>query len=162
EGAVRFGVPQDLGDAWLPPILARFTRAYPSVVLEAHVERTNQLVQGIRQGELDLALIWGSPSLPNSKVVRRLPMRWIGQQDFVCARGRDVPLAVFESPCVFRQPAIEALERAGRSWRIAFASPSLAGLWAAAAAGLGVTIRTPLGVPPALALLDRSSGLPKL
>src|SRR5262249_4910773 len=47
EGAVRFGVPQDLGDAWLPPILARFTRAYPSVVLEAHVERTGRLLEGV-------------------------------------------------------------------------------------------------------------------
>lgn len=162
DGTVRFGVPQDFGDAWLPTILARFTRAYPSVVIEAHVERTSRLLQGMRQGELDLALIWGSPSLSNCTVVRRLPMRWIGRRDFVCGRGRDVPLAVFESPCVFRQPAIDALERAGRSWRIAFTSPSLAGLWAAAAAGLGVTVRTPVGVPPGLTLLGRSSALPKL
>jgi DNA-binding transcriptional LysR family regulator len=47
-------------------------------------------------------------------------------------------------------------------WRLAFTSPSLTGLWAAAAAGLGITIRTPLGVPAALAVLDRASGLPKL
>ena len=162
EGAVRFGVPQDFGDAWLPPILARFTRAHPSVAIEAHVERTRWLLPAIRQGELDLALMWGNPSLPHGTVVRRLPMRWIGRRDFACERGRDVPLAVFESPCVFRQPAIDALERAGRRWRIAFTSPSLAGLWAAAAAGLGVTVRTPLGVPAGLALLGRSSGLPKL
>lgn len=162
EGVVRFGVPQDLGDAWLPPILARFARAYPAVVIEAHVERTGRQLEGLRQGELDLALIWGNPHLPRGTIVRRLPMRWIGRRDFVCEHGRDVPLAVFESPCVFRQPAIDVLKRAGRSWHIAFTSPSLAGLWAAAAAGLGVTVRTPLGVPPSLVLLDRSSGLPKL
>src|SRR3954452_3923708 len=29
HGAVRFGVPQDFGDAWLPGVLARFNRAHP-------------------------------------------------------------------------------------------------------------------------------------
>ena len=63
---------------------------------------------------------------------------------------------------MFRQPGVDALEKAKRPWRLAFTSPSLSGLWAAAAAGLGMTIRTALGLPAPLAVLDRSSGLPKL
>ena len=39
--------------------------------------------------------------------------------------------------CLFQRCATQALDRAGIAWRIAFTSPSLAGLWAAAAAGLG-------------------------
>jgi DNA-binding transcriptional LysR family regulator len=89
-------------------------------------------------------------------------MAWIGRKGFSCARGDAVPLALFEPPCVFRQPAVEALERARRPWRLAFTSPSLSGLWAAAAAGLGVTVRTPFALPPQLAVLGRTSGLPKL
>ena len=162
NGAVRFGVPQDFGDVWLPALLARFTRSYPAVMIDARVDRTSHLFQGIARGELDLALIWGTPVLPHGTVVKRLPMRWIGRKDFAVARGATVPLALFEAPCVFRQPAIEALERAGLRWRLAFTSPSLAGLWAAAAAGLGVTIRTALGVPQGLVPLGRKNGLPKL
>jgi DNA-binding transcriptional LysR family regulator len=41
-------------------------------------------------------------------------------------------------------------------------SPSLAGLWAAASAGLGITIRTRLGLPPQLASLSPSGDLPTL
>jgi DNA-binding transcriptional LysR family regulator len=89
-------------------------------------------------------------------------MAWIGPKGFGCAHGEKIPLALFEAPCVFRQPGVEALERAQRSWRLAFTSPSLSGLWAAARAGLGITIRTALGVPSPLAALDKSSGLPKL
>ncbi|WP_147444259.1 hypothetical protein [Corallococcus praedator] len=49
------------------------------------------------------------------------------------------------------------------AWRIAFASPSLAGLWAAAEAGLGVTLRTAFGLPKTLAVLEPgASGLPAL
>ena len=61
EGRVRFGVPQDFGDAWLPGVLAQFSRAYPAVTIEARVDRTNRLVERIREDGLDLALLWGNP-----------------------------------------------------------------------------------------------------
>jgi DNA-binding transcriptional LysR family regulator len=162
EGSVRFGVPQDFGDTWLPAVLARFTRAHPAVMIEARVDRTNGLVERIAQGGLDLALLWGNPPLPNATAVGRLPMAWIGRKGYVAAPGDVIALALFEPPCVFRQPGIEALERQRRPWRLAFTSPSLGGLWAAAAAGLGITIRTRLGLPPHLVALGKASGLPKL
>jgi hypothetical protein len=43
---------------------------------------------------------------------------------------------------VFRQPGIKALERSGRRWRLALTSPSLT--------GLAITIRTTLGLRPAI------------
>jgi DNA-binding transcriptional LysR family regulator len=161
-GSVRFGVPQDFGDSWLPGVLARFSRAHPSVLIEVRVDRANKLVERIAEGGLDLALMWGNPPVANTVAVQRLPMVWIGLKGYAVPRGDTVPLALFESPCVFRQPGVEALERTHRPWRLAFTSPSLSGLWAAAAAGLGVTVRTPLGLPSPLAVLGKSSGLPKL
>jgi DNA-binding transcriptional LysR family regulator len=163
EGSVRFGVPQDFGDTWLPGVLARFTRTHPAVLIEARVDRTHKLVERIARGGLDLALLWGTPPpLANAVTVRRVPMAWIGPKGYVCPQGEKIPLALFEAPCVFRQPGVEALERARRPWRLAFTSPSLSGLWAAAAAGLGITIRTALGLPAPLTVLDKSNGLPKL
>jgi DNA-binding transcriptional LysR family regulator len=160
-GSVRFGVPQDFGDSWLPSVLARFSRAHPSVLIEARVDRANKLVERIAEGGLDLALMWGNPSVANTVTVQ-LPMVWIGLKDYAVPNRDAVPLALFESPCVFRQPAVEALERTQRPWRLAFTSPSLSGLWAAAVAGLGVTVRTALGLPSPLTVLGKSSGLPKL
>lgn len=161
-GSVRFGVPQDFGDSWLPSVLARFSRAHPSVLIEARVDRANKLVERIAEGGLDLALMWGDPSVANSETIRRLPMAWIGPKSYAARKGDTVPLVLFEPPCVFRQPAIEALERTLKPWRLCFTSPSLSGLWAAAVAGLGVTVRTKLGLPSPLTVLDKSSGLPKL
>jgi DNA-binding transcriptional LysR family regulator len=161
-GSVRFGVPQDFGDSWLPGVLARFSRAHPSVLIEVRVDRANKLVERIAEGGLDLALMWGNPSVANTVTVQRLPMVWIGLKGYAVPRGTPVPLALFDSPCVFRQPGIEALERTHRPWRLAFTSPSLSGLWAAAAAGLGVTVRTPLGLPSPLTVLGKSNVLPKL
>jgi len=163
EGSVRFGVPQDFGDSWLPGVLARFGRAHPQVHIEARVDRSTSLVERVIHGGLDLALAWGrGPRGPDATVVARLPMVWIGPKGYGRARNDTVRLAVFEAPCVFRQPGIEALDDAGLKWRLAFTSPSLAGLWAAAEAGLGVTVRTPFGVPAGCDILDAASGLPKL
>jgi DNA-binding transcriptional LysR family regulator len=161
-GSVRFGVPQDFGDSWLPGVLARFSRAHPSVLIEVRVDRASKLVERIAEGGLDLALMWGNPSVANTVTVQRLPMVWIGLKGYAVPKGAPVPLALFESPCVFRQPGVEALERTHRPWRLAFTSPSLSGLWAATAAGLGVTVRTQLGLPTPLTVLGKSSGLPKL
>jgi DNA-binding transcriptional LysR family regulator len=163
EGSVRFGVPQDFGDSWLPGVLTRFGRAHPQVHIEARVDRSGILVERVIHGGLDLALAWGcGPRAPDAAVVARLPMAWIGPNGYGRVRNDTVPLAVFEAPCVFRQPGIEALDDAGLKWRIPFTSPSLAGLWAAAEAGLGVTVRTPFGVPAGCDILDAASGLPKL
>jgi DNA-binding transcriptional LysR family regulator len=162
DGSLRFGVPQDFGDTWLPAVLARFTRAHPAVLIEARVDRTNGLAERIAQGGLDLALLWGDPPPPHAMAVGRLPMAWIGPKGYVAAPGDTIPLALFEPPCVFRQPGIEALKRQRQPWRLAFSSPSLGGVWAAAASGLGITIRTRLGLPRHLAALGKASGLPKL
>lgn len=162
EGTVRFGVPQDFGETWLPQVLARFNRAHPAVLLEARVDRTNRLMEHMSKGSLDLVLMWGAWPHPNALPVGRVPMRWIGPTGFVRDKAAPLSLALFDPPCVFRQPGIEALDAARIRWRLAFTSPSLAGLWAAAEAGLGITIRSALGMPPQLAALGPSSGLPKL
>ncbi|RKU00999.1 LysR family transcriptional regulator [Burkholderia sp. Nafp2/4-1b] len=79
------------------------------------------------------------------------------------AAGEPLPLVVFDRPCRFFGAATDALDRAGVPWRVAFTTPSLAGLWAAAAAGLGLTVRSHYGLPASVHVLDAaSSGLPAL
>ena len=64
---------------------------------------------------------------------------------------------------MFRAAATAALDKVGQPWHLAFTTPSLAGLWAAAAAGLGVTVRTAYGLPSSVRALDHvDAGLPAL
>ena len=69
---------------------------------------------------------------------------------------------MFDPPCFFRNAAGAALDAAGISWNIAHSSPNLVDLWAAVTSGLGVTVRTPIGLPSQLSALDSEAGLPKL
>jgi DNA-binding transcriptional LysR family regulator len=69
---------------------------------------------------------------------------------------------MLEAPCLMRDAAVAALTRARIPWRVAFTSASLAGVWAAVDAGLGVTVRTAIGVPASLRLLDELPALPSI
>ncbi|MER6693706.1 LysR substrate-binding domain-containing protein [Streptomyces minutiscleroticus] len=56
---------------------------------------------------------------------------------------------------------LDTLERAGRPWRVAFDSNSLAGVLAALRAGLGVAALLPTNLEPAMACHD-ADALPVL
>ncbi|HEU4670097.1 MAG TPA: LysR substrate-binding domain-containing protein [Dyella sp.] len=168
EGRVRLGLQEDFGEALLPAVLGRFARAHPKLRIEARIARNAELLDGVNHGQLDLVLAWeGEQGSPHVERMARLPMRWIGPAGASAPkrrrRGEALPLVVLEAPCLLRRAAIDALDRAGIPWRIAFTSASLAGTWAAVTAGLGVSVRTPLGLPAGVcALTAREAGLPAL
>jgi DNA-binding transcriptional LysR family regulator len=166
EGWVRLGIPQDFAEGWLTGVLGQFARSHPKVRVEVRAEQNVSIIERLVHGELDLAVTWGADERVRAEPLIDLPMVWIGRPD--CGRPRPpgsepLPLIVFEPPCVFRSAGIAALDRVGVAWRLSFTSPSLAGLWAATEAGLGVTLRTKIGLPRSLTVLKpASSGLPAL
>jgi len=167
EGWVRLGLPQDFADTFLPAVLAQFSRAHPKVRVEVQVDRSVPLAAKALKGDLDLALVWGdSGDAPHSQRIAELPIAWIARHDWRDPRVADtdaLPLVAFEMPCAFRAAGIAALDAAGMPWRLVFTTPSLSGLWAASAAGLGITLRTTISMPESLRALDpQRAGLPSL
>jgi DNA-binding transcriptional LysR family regulator len=167
EGWVRLGLPQDFAEGGLPAVLGRFSRAHPRVRVEVQVDRSVVLADRTMKGELDIALAWGDGGGgPHARRVAEVPGRWIGRPGWPGVRalgGEPLPFAAFAPPCTFRTAAIEALDAAGLPWRLVFTTPSLAGLWAAAEGGLGITVRSAIRLPPGLAVLDpAAAGLPAL
>jgi len=168
-GSIRLGMQEDFGEHILTDVLGRFTRAHPQLRIEARVARHAQLMDLFTAGKLDLALAWdigtAQAHARSTPVIDPLPMRWIGPGDgdalALAGSGEPLPLVMMDAPCVMRSAATAALDRAGIAWRVAFTSASLGGVWAAVAAGLGVTVRTALGVPAHLRLLD-DTALPAL
>lgn len=166
DGRVRLGMQEDFGETVLPEVLGRFKRAHPKLRVEVHIARNAMLMQSLDAGRLDLALAWEADARTSYRQhIRTLPMRWIGAggDPLPYEPGEPVPLVVLDAPCLMRTAAINALDRAGLAWRIAFTSASLAGTWAAVKAGLGISVRTPLGVPADLCTMDaRKAALPAL
>lgn len=165
-GSVSLGMQEDFGEALLPDLLGQFARAFPQVEVSARIGRNGELVQAMRQGELDLALCWqGDENTRFMQALPAAPLHWIGRSDANLARwltGEEtLPLLLFDAPCMMRSRAIDALDRAAIPWRVAFTSRSLSGIWAAAAAGLGITLRSRFGLPAGLQVLQHAR-LPSL
>ena len=158
---VRLGVLADFAETWLPKVLARFVQTHPTARLEVQVDRRIAILDALDRGRLDLALVFDA-SRPRGVRLGDLPMAWIARRGSQWPSGGVLPLVLFEAPCVFRTAALAALDRAGIPWHVAFSSQSLAGIWAAVNAGLGVTVRTPVGVPRGLQVVDPGTGLPAL
>nr|WP_298094399.1 LysR substrate-binding domain-containing protein [uncultured Shinella sp.] len=163
DGWLRIGIPQDFAETSLPPVLGRFSRAHPKLRVEARVDRGAKLVAAVERGDLDMAVTWGGQRSAHCRHIATHAIAWIAAPDYTMQADAPVPLIAFDPPCSFRAAAVDALTAAGREWRQVFASPGLAGLWAAVTAGLGVTIRTTTGMPAHLVSLDpQRAGLPPL
>jgi DNA-binding transcriptional LysR family regulator len=168
-GSVRLGMQEDFGERILTEVLGRFARVHPKLRIEARVARNVALMEQMAGGRLDLVLAWdsGAPaaaSLDQAPEIARLPLRWIGAAAGpvpVLDGVEPLPLVMMEAPCMMRSQAIAALDRAAIPWRIAFSSASLGGVWAAVAAGLGVTVRTGMVLPAGVRTLD-GAALPAL
>jgi DNA-binding transcriptional LysR family regulator len=162
-GLVRLGVPPDFAEAWLSVALIRIAKTYPAVRVQTVVDRSPMLTRQLENSEVDLAVTFATEPIKDELWSASLPMCWIGPRGFTHAReSAPLQLAVFDPPCFFRSAASVALDAAGISWSIAHSSPNLMGLWAAVGSGLGITVRTPVGVPSQLAVLGAESGLPEL
>ncbi len=160
EGQVRLGAPEDFATLHLPGVLAAFGRSHPKISLSVTCDLTLNLLDRLRGGELDIALVKREPLGPDLGVrVWREPLVWVGLDGDSWTDGI-TPLIAAPSPCVYRKRAIMALESTGRAWRAAYTSPSLSGQLAALRAGLGVSVLPHEMVPNDLTVL--TGGLPVL
>lgn len=179
RGLVRLGLQEDLGESVLPHVLGQFARAHPHVRIEASVARSDELRERMALGQFDLALLWDvgmNHACVHGDHIMRLPLQWIGPASLDAAeagwaRGLNggaqgdeaLPLAMLEAPCPLRDIVTAALDKKGLAWRHAFNSASLTAVWAATAAGLGLSVRTPFGLPAHVRPLDAQAlGLPAL
>jgi DNA-binding transcriptional LysR family regulator len=148
SGTVRAGFARDFVETILPHALTRFSALYPLVQLEVQIDRNMVLEQQIKEAKLDVALTLGDAKHRTATKLGELPLKWIASPRFVEIKSEPLPLVLFAHPCIFRSRALDALQQARRAWRIALTSPSLAGLWAAVYANLGITVRPQTGAPP--------------
>ena len=159
KGEVRFGIPEDLATAYLPNILGSFMDAYPGILLNVACEFTMDLLDGFNAQRYDLVLIKQDPQNPHlqSEQVWQEPLVWVGAKDKIHGYSKEesLPLILGPLPCVYRERAIDALNREGIRWRIVYTSPSLTGTLAAVKAGLGVSVLPFNMVPKELQVLQK-------
>ena len=164
QATVRLGLPQDFFDDVMPATLAAHAPAHPGVHVEVRAGPNHTLADDIRAGRLDGAIVFfPADGGGDGDRLCDLPMQWLAHEGFAAGSRTDrIPLVLFDHPCLFRQAALAALDRAGRRWRPAVTTPSLPGIWAALRSHLGVAVRTEHGRPGDIVRVGAEFDLPAL
>jgi DNA-binding transcriptional LysR family regulator len=159
-GHCGVGLLEDLAAARLSQALADLARLHPGATLEVLSISTAAIREAYDAKRVHLVLdeVADLPERPRWTV--RRPLAWaVGPGVDVTADP--LPVILFSNPCAWRTAVLAAMDRAGRSWRVAFESNSLVGVLAAVRAGLGVAALLPANLEPAMAGHDPAA-LPAL
>lgn len=144
QGEFKFGLPEDFATVVLSDVLVDFSRLHPRVILNVECDLTFNLFEQFQRGKFDIILVKMSrpAALENGINVWSEQVEWIGKPGLLPIFNKNsvIPLVLSPQPCVYRENAIESLEKAGLKWRLAYSSPSYAGKMAAVKAGLGLTV----------------------
>ena len=147
QGAVRLGIPEDFAAYRLTKLLAAFSRSHPALRLDVRADQSIYLKRDLERGEIDLALLKRDAGEKGGIAVWPERVHWVTSKAHpIAADIASVPLIGFPAGCLYRSRAIHAIESAGRAWHMAYTSSSLAGIQAAVAAGLGLTILSEIAV----------------
>lgn len=162
EGAVRVGIPGEYGGWVLPSVLGRFAAEYPDVEVTVRCEAPELFGAALDAGDLDLAVLVAAPDNADGDILFHDPLVWVAADRHPVHEKDPLPLAIFAEGCWWRTHALAALDRIGRRYRVAYTSPSVAGVQAAVASGLVVAILGRSTVPRGARILASEEGFPKL
>lgn len=158
EGHVRIGTPDDYADRFLPEIMARFARSNPRVELSVSCEPTPNLIDQLKRGHLDIAIITHNADKGRSEIVRREPLLWVTSANHSIHMEDTLPLAVGRTTCMWRRAACDQLDQMGRDYRILFTSWSATVIIAAVLSGQAVSILPECALRPGMRILSESDG----
>ena len=170
--ALRMGVVDHFGPQLLPLWLAEFRETLPNLKIISDIGLTHELLKDLEDDKLDLIIASAgytamgeyklAPSIQETHLQKEV-MIWVHAEKSKIDPSKDpLPLVMFGAKCRFRPIALEALQKAGRTWEIMYVGGSLNSVQTAVEADLGLSVLSPLSLSEGIAIADKGSGLPKL
>lgn len=139
SGIVRLGMSDDFASGrGFTRLLADFAHQHPDAQLVVRVDSSAILVAAVAAGELDYALAKHPGVNGDGELLAQHEVVWAAGSA-VGTMSDPIRLVLFPAPCAYRTLALNALRQANRNWTVSYTSPSLGGIKAALAAGLGVS-----------------------
>jgi DNA-binding transcriptional LysR family regulator len=162
QGEVRFGAPYDIIGSYTPPILRRFSKAFPAIRVTLVCQDSVVLLSELKAGNIDLALTTelgcgkGGVTLRNDRLV------WVGARGGEAHRKDPLPVSFGAEACVFRPIAIAALRKVRREWLAVCEVSNMEPVRATLEADLAIAPLLSHSVPDSLEILSANRHLPRL
>ncbi|MBN9218571.1 MAG: LysR family transcriptional regulator [Mesorhizobium sp.] len=139
SGHVRIGVMEDYGTKILPRLLADIAGRFPLVQVDMEIGLTARLLKRLGSS-FDAVIAMHPEGSSGGELICRERAIWAAARAHAVEELDPLPVALSDPDCLFRAWAIAALNKAGRAWRLAYVSPSLAATEAIVEQGLAVTV----------------------
>jgi DNA-binding transcriptional LysR family regulator len=138
-GRLTLAAPHDLGATFVPDLLRRLADIHPDVHVDVRLGTSGAVQEGFANGSVNLALFNDvcASSFPTHDLFSE-PLKWLVLNGGRAIERETLPLAVAEIGCAWRDVALDALQTAGRTYRIAYSSDTSMGQVAALRADLAV------------------------
>jgi DNA-binding transcriptional LysR family regulator len=162
EGEIRVGVPHDVVEPNIPPVLKRFDRAWPRVQVTLTSGITVELLAELDRGGLDIALSTERNVPDGAELLLRDPLVWVGARGGQAHLREPLPVSFGSPNCAFRASAITALAAINRDWRPMCEATVLDAVKATLYADTAIAPMLLSAVPDDLAVLEAADGLPAL
>jgi DNA-binding transcriptional LysR family regulator len=162
EGTIRLGTPDDYAGRFLPEILARFAASHPNIEVDVTCLPSHDLIERVSEGGVDIALVSSGHGQSAGVIVHREQLVWAGLRHGCAHEGRPLRLALSHLGCCWRRMALEALDRAGVPYRIAYSSRHYLGQLAPLLAGLALAPLPRSTVTGDLKAFGEEAGLPPI
>lgn len=164
RGRIAIRASQTIANYWLGPLLARFHRLYPEVILDVAVGNTSQVAKAVLEGEAQLGFVEGEVSepllakapIPGDRLVLVAPAGhpWCDRKAVTCADLPELAFVLREAGSGTRQMFESAARAAGivpEQLRVVLELPSNEAVLSAVQAGAGVTVISDLVAAAGLA-----------
>ncbi|OLO12712.1 LysR family transcriptional regulator [Chromohalobacter japonicus] len=159
---LRFGLPEDYADTWLPALLERFGARHPEVHVHIHCRMSTELLEQLEKGSLDIVLAVQHEPSSGGRPVTTEEVVWAAHRRFELDAERPIPLALFPEQCVYRRRALAALASIGRDWQLVSTSQSPSGLKVIVGQGQTLTVGERRLLPEGWKVMGAAEGLPPL
>lgn len=156
-----------MAEMFLAPVLDRLLpevrRVAPKAEISLWTDATPQLIEGLRLGGLDIALLAGDASdMPETTPLFSREAVWIGPDALDLHLLDTLPIIVWGEGSDYARSVRGALERSGRRYRVAMSTKSFGGMMSAARAGIGLAAGLAANAEPGLRVLGEEAGLPPI
>lgn len=139
-GRLRLGFPDDHSHGTLAQIIAAFSQSHPSVELEVICDLSARFPAMLTNGTLDLAVYEVETADDPAAVLWQDQTHWITSRHHDLISRDELPVALFDRDCWWRDAALKALEAMQRPYRILYSSQNVQGIAAAVEAGVAVAL----------------------
>ncbi len=161
-GNIRFGVPDDYAVKLLPVILSSFQKTNPKITVDVRCAPSEELLENMRTGKYDLIVFTQGTMHEFGELFRTEPMYWVASHGGAALAADPLPLACGGQHCAWRRDAVNALDRSGRDYRIAYTSSNATAILSAVLSDLAIGVLPESALQPGMRVVSEEKDLPRL